>query len=311
MRALAIIALAACGSPKPPPMPAGPPAPLEAQRAAADDVVVAQVDGKPVWGSCVAAQAAREHATREVALRECVDFELMAQAAAQRGFATHPEVIEATHTALVSKVVANVYEAGFQRREDFGAFWNLVLARTKLQFKYKHVEYRASTYVRIPIKDPKADDPQAHALADRIAAAVADERGLLGPQLVAIAERIVHLVPCEPDKYVPCTQDVPLYNIGGLDDAYGDALFALPEIGRATAPVRTSLGWDVIAWTDVEPAKAPGDDELVRLELPDIKQAYFETRWIWSRGGNGDIAKALGVHVELDPQADALLEALP
>jgi hypothetical protein len=314
MRRLVLIALgaAACGSGKPPPLPAGPPAALDAQRASADDVVVAQVDGKPVWGSCVAAQAARAHVTRDAALAQCVDFELMAQAAEQRGFAVHHDVVAATHTALVSQLVAQVYEAGFQRPEDFGAFWSFVIERTKLNFKYRHVEYRASTYVRFPIKDAKVDDPQAHANAERVAALVTYERGLTGPQFLAIASQVAHFVVCEPGKYEPCTQDVPLYKIGGLDDAYGDALFALPEVGRATAAIRTSLGWDVIAWTDVEPAAAPSDAELARLELPDVKQAYFETRWVWSRAlGNGDVAKALGVHVELDPDADALLEALP
>jgi hypothetical protein len=53
--------------------------------AAADDVVVALAAGRPVYGSCVAAQAERGHLSRDAALRECIDFELMAQEAERRG----------------------------------------------------------------------------------------------------------------------------------------------------------------------------------------------------------------------------------
>jgi len=49
------------------------------------DAVVATVGGRPVWASCVAAQAARGTRTRRAALGECVDFELLAQAAEARG----------------------------------------------------------------------------------------------------------------------------------------------------------------------------------------------------------------------------------
>jgi hypothetical protein len=93
MRRLLCLVIVACGSPNPPPTPVGPPAAIEAQRASPDDVIVAQVNGRPVWGSCVAIQAKRTGATRDAALRQCVDFELLAQSAEKRGFATNPDVV--------------------------------------------------------------------------------------------------------------------------------------------------------------------------------------------------------------------------
>jgi predicted small lipoprotein YifL len=59
MRALLVIAIAACGS-KPASEPlVGPPASVIAPRGSASDELVASVNGKPVWGSCVAIQAQR------------------------------------------------------------------------------------------------------------------------------------------------------------------------------------------------------------------------------------------------------------
>ena len=101
MRSLVLAFATACGSSKaPPPAPSGPPAPTIAP-AARGDVQVATVDGRPVWGSCVTAQVARG-ATREEGLRQCVDFELLAEAAEHRDFATDPEVVHATRAALPS-----------------------------------------------------------------------------------------------------------------------------------------------------------------------------------------------------------------
>src|SRR5439155_20343050 len=108
MRQLVLVSfglgLVACGSSKapPPPTPTGPPA-AWLPTTAPDDVQVATVNGKPVWGSCVTAQAA--HATsKQDALKQCIDFELLAQEANAHGIATDPDVALATRTALVSQV---------------------------------------------------------------------------------------------------------------------------------------------------------------------------------------------------------------
>ena len=113
---LAVGLVACSGDAQPPPTRAGPPAPMVAPQRDASDLVVAQVNGRPVWGSCVTDQARRGR-SRDVALRECVDFELMAQAAEQRGLGTDPGVIDATRTALVSELVAHAYEDGFTALE--------------------------------------------------------------------------------------------------------------------------------------------------------------------------------------------------
>lgn len=296
MRALAAIAIAACGGASAPPVASGPPAALVAAPASADDVVVATVEGRPVYGSCVAAQAARFQLSAVAARAQCIDFELLAQAAERRGLATAREVVDATHAVLAGKV-ARGYEQTLVSPSDFGAAWDKV---TKAAiYKHKHLEYRASAFVAVMLPRKPAPTPtaeaSARALAEQIAAAVAGETGLLPPHLRALAERAApgHPIVAATESLPPGTlayQVVPplRQHATHFDWDYLDALFAIPELGRASPAVRTETGWNVIAWTGVVPAAEPSPDELVRALLPDVQQKYFP---IWV----GQLAKQLGI----------------
>ena len=92
MRATLLLAIAACGgssgpSPVPPPASSARPAPLviATPRLTDGDVEVARVNGRPVWSSCVATQAAGAGSAEQLrrdALDQCIAFELLAQARA-------------------------------------------------------------------------------------------------------------------------------------------------------------------------------------------------------------------------------------
>ncbi|HWU88103.1 MAG TPA: hypothetical protein VN253_12540, partial [Kofleriaceae bacterium] len=98
------IAIAACGgAAEAPPRARAGAAPAVSPPEGREDAAVASVNGRPVWGSCVAHQAARGAASREAALAECIDFELLAQAAEARGLAADPEVGEAARRAMVGR----------------------------------------------------------------------------------------------------------------------------------------------------------------------------------------------------------------
>ncbi len=289
-----VLAVACGGSPTAPPTPTGPPASLAAT-AAPDDVQVATVNGRPVWGSCVTAQSARG-ADRAEALRQCVDFELMAQEAEARGLATDPEVVLATRTALVSQLVASAYEDHYTRPEDFGSFWTRSLARNRMRFD--HPEARGSVYVRIDV--PEQATPEAVQAAkqqiDRVYAALANERGLMKPHVEEIAKQAT-------DAKLSIAQVPPGLRHGRLDESYAAPLFAIPEIGRVSPPVRTPWGWDIILWDSVVPAIHATPDEVVAAALPEIKRAYFP-QWVNS------IAKNLGVHIQIVEKNVPLLENL-
>ena len=303
-----LAAAVACGAKAPPPAPSGPPAALVATPAPGDNVV-ARVDGRPIFASCVAVQAAHARLSARGALARCIDFELLALAAERAGKATDREVVLATKSALASRAVELVYEDAFTKPADLGSAWTRAtdtrLSRSPI-WQFQHDEFRASTYVRVPVPEhASADaDAAAHALADRIAVAAHDERGLFGADLRALAEHVTPLEACAPQHYQPCWQDVPPYREGGLGDAaYATALFAIPEVGRASAAVRTALGWDVIAWTDVVPKAAPSPAELDAKLLPIVQRAYFGT---WVDG----LARGMGLRVEIAPDVDAHLQAV-
>jgi hypothetical protein len=267
---------------------------MVATRASADDAIVATVNGAPVWGSCVAIQAKRG-ANKQDALQQCVDFELLAQTADHRGYALDAEVARATHGAMVNELVTT-YEDGYRNPAQFGAFWQK--AYKQGAWRIRHENYRASSYVRVEVPETATPDEAAakKVIADRIEAAVANETGLLGPSLLALAQAAAPGVTLKHE-------DVTAYRAGALEDNYARVLFTLPEIGRASQVVRTKWGWDVIVWTDDIPAADPPEAEVIAKLLPDVKIAFF-AHWVDA------IGKSLGVHVTLDEANIARLEAL-
>ena len=281
MRRLVVIpcitCLLACGGASgpdlPPPRASGPPAAVVASSAGPDDVVVAQVAGRPVWGSCVAAQA-RRGAARETALRECIDFELLAQAAEARGFATHPEVIDETRRVLVSRLVETDFERRYRTPADMREQIDQEI-QANLD-ALSRPEVRASAYMRVivPDKAPADVDQRARALADKIHAALAEETGLFASHLEDIANRIAAgsglAIEVRRYKFAMRGQTVP---------AYDAALFAIPEVGRVSPVTRTEWGWDAILLTDRLEAMQRTREDVLPLVFADLRLREFE-RWV-------------------------------
>jgi hypothetical protein len=288
---------AACGgSPTPAPTPSGPPAALQAVPSP-DDVQVATVNGKPVWGSCVKAQAARG-VSRDEAVKQCIDFELLAQAAEERGFALDPDVKLETRTALVSQLVAKDFEDKYTKPSDFGGMWDALYQRNKQRFD--HVEYRGTAYVRVPVaKDATpADDAKAKAIANEIAAKLANERGLMPQHLFELAQQIAGT------RVTLAHEVVAPYARQGLDPAYTDAMFSIPEVGRTTpSAVRTPWGWDIILLNDLIPEAHASADEVTKKMLPEAKRTFFPT---WTN----QIAQRIGAKIEVEQKNLSLLENL-
>src|SRR6185436_9235466 len=108
------------------------------------DAIVATVDSRPVWGSCVAAQLARGGRSRRAALDECIDFELLAQAAEARGLgrAPDPELERARRAAMVGRLVETGFEDRYRTPADLGA--TLDRAVDALADQLDQPEFRAS-----------------------------------------------------------------------------------------------------------------------------------------------------------------------
>lgn len=299
--AMLLVLAAACGGDSPdsgdaPKHRALPAISAVAPPAGAEDVEVAKVNGRPVWGSCVVAQVARGATTRAAALDECVQFELLAQVAEQRGLAADPTVVEATRRELVSREVELDFEAKTQKPADLGERMTKWL--TDNAWRMHRPDLRASSYARINV--PKDASPEveakAKALAERIAAELAGKNGLFPADLEATAQRLVTDPALKLD-----TRDVKASTRTGLDKRYADALYTISEVGRVAGPVRTHWGWDVILWNGGLPPKESTQDEIAAEVFPELRRAAFQY-WV------NDLVKKLGLRIEIDAALLARLE---
>jgi hypothetical protein len=280
--------------------------PVAATAEGASDAVVAKVNGLPVYASCVAHQAkamqarprgdapAGAPALQRRALEECIGFELLAQEAAARGLAAAPEVAEAARRAAVNRFIEREIDDKVRTAAELPpSFSAQVLQRNR--WRLHRVDYRASSFVRFKVAESEPEgspaDRAARAAAERVAAALAGERGLFPAHLIETARRLA------PDQAVE-EGNAPLSDAERLVPAYSQALFALPEIGRTTAALRTQWGWDVVLWTEQLPPRDLSERELADELFPDSRLAYFNA---WSK------AQSRGVSVQVNPQAAELL----
>jgi hypothetical protein len=159
-------------------------------------------------------------------------------------------------------------------------------------------ELRASSYARFVVAKGASpeDDAKARALAERLAAELAGQTGLFPVHLGDAARRIGEGSGVKLD-----TADFRLAPRRGLVDSYAAALFALPEVGRTSPAFRTDWGWDVVLWTAGIAAHERTRDEVYAEIFPELRRRQF-LRWA------GDVARQLGVHVEVDQAAVARLD---
>jgi len=301
--ALLLLALAACGGETTPPARSdGPtsavsPTSAEARPAGPDDVIVASIDGHPVYGSCVAAQAAGHGLDARAALDQCLAFELLAQEAERRGLRADLDVGEAWRRELVRAVII----ADLGTLTSFEQLPPAFLASVKYDEQktfFHRPEIRVAFYVRAEFpkktKVPEGSplDLAAKELADAIFAELGDAEGVLSTELVEVAERLAKQRGAPPPDRPKDPYEVPPEG-SGVKTAikeFRDAIYALPAIGRIHAPVRTKWGWDVILWNDTLPA-ADFTQQIFQADL----RRYFVP---WSDG----IARGLGLTRSVDDE---------
>lgn len=266
--------------------------------ASADDAIVARVAGRPIYGSCVAAQVTRGARTAHAALDECLEFELLAMAAEARGLAADLEVIEATRTALVNRLVAREFETTYAAPASMQRELETVLARDPRPTEQP--ERRGSAYARIDVAKgaPPETVTAARVVADALAAEVVGSPGLMLGHLKAAGEQ--HTAGT---AWKLTTADVKPMAKDRMDPGYADALFGLRDIGTAAGPVRTAWGWDVVLLASIEPAFTLTREIRIDELFPQLRRQQFNL-WVQQR------ARAQGIQVELDAkQVSGILTA--
>lgn len=259
---------------------------LAATAAGPDDVVVATVDGRPVWGSCVAAQAALHGGARQAALDDCIDLELAAQEAERRGLAADPDVGAEVTRALAVALVDREITHGVQSVADLPASVVDEVWR-KQSWRMHRPEYRFSFFARVelPPKEPEGSpaDLAAAATARAAAAALAGRPGLF-PADVEAAMRAA----ARPDQKITVATPEAATATSVLQAYYREPLFKLTAVGELTPPVRGPYGWDLILYTGQITALERTRDEVLAEMLPMLRMRWF-MQW------TTQLEKALGV----------------
>jgi hypothetical protein len=265
-----LVLLAACGGdagPRPPPPVGHTPPPIEARPAGADDLVVATVDGRPVYGSCVRMQAEALGKDARAALDDCVRFELLAQEADRRGLRGDREVVETWRREMVRAVIEADF-GPYQTLDDLPAEARARIAGKVEPFLHRP-QMRTSHYVRAEVKRkaPPEVDAMARAIAQAVYDELKDDPGVLPEELHQAALRhaaggSITISRSRKPYTTPEGRDAP---VQPAEEPYRKALYAIPELGRISPPTRISHGWDVILWWDTVPAA-------------DLSQSFFDDK---------------------------------
>lgn len=288
--ALVLLATAAaCGGDATRP-PATAPPDLRALPASADDPVVARVDGRPVYGSCVAAQAAGRGVDRATALDDCVNLELLAGAALARGLDRDPDVAAAGRDAAANRFVELEFARRYRSFDDLPASIQAQIVDDSKD-RSGGFEMRRSYFARVQVDKAdfgQARDRAALALVEAAYAQLRDRRDLFRGDVAAAVRAAA---AADPSFTVEAAAASPTRADFGLNEHYRAGLFKVPEVGMVSPPVRTPWGWDLILFEEVRQIPAVDHAALHAKAFPEARRALFEH---WTTG----LARAHTVRVE-------------
>jgi len=299
-----LVLLLACGHSAPPPPPARTTPPtIEAQAAGADDVVVAHVNGAPVYASCVENQASNLHLDAHAALDQCIAFELLAQAADAKGLRSDPDVIDTWRRESVRKLVETDLGTLHSFDDLTPDFAKPIEAR--LMGFTTRPEQRLAHWARAvepcDAAPGSVEDAAAHDVADKAYQTLATDDGVLPDQLVqamtdAAAGTNVQVHRSDAPFRVP-----PFANAPGVNttDEFRENTYQIPKLGMVSPPFHgdykgatgEECGWDIVLWWDTLPAA-----DLVAPLFEKARQAYFDA---WS----DRIAEQDGIVPQVDRSA--------
>jgi hypothetical protein len=285
--AIVVLGLVACGG-------GGDHAPAPARAAAlggelrdpgagSGDVIVATVDGRPVWGSCVAGHVRARGVSVDQALTDCIELELLAAAAVARGVADRVD----TRRELVSALVDGYVGEAFEDTYTSAAALPPSIVEQAVQsnaYQLDRPEERTVVYARAKFaEDNKAPAPPvgsptdlaAKAFAEEIYAGVRGQTDLFPEDLFAAARAVAG-----DRRYHLGDRPFTAPRHGVAVEEFSAAMFEIPAIGQVSPPTRTPWGWDVILLVDVHPPVKRTRDELVAEMFPGMRRAFFDQVWV-------------------------------
>ncbi|MFK7992304.1 MAG: peptidylprolyl isomerase [Sandaracinaceae bacterium] len=255
--------------------------------------VAATVDGHGIARATVIASAQAAGVEPTVALRRLEDEALLAQAAAEAGFADDPDVERASRQALVQALLARTAEAHDP---------NITDAQVEAAFesnleRWESPETRASQHLLVRV----AEDAPEEAQADARRTAEDHLSRLRGSMDAAAALRAMQRRAPADDGIL--VEDVPaLSRRGQADPAYLAALFGAPGPGLVPEVTRSSFGYHVIVLAEIAPAmETPREEALatLRAELEAQARSRWTLAWIQQLVARHPVSVRPDVHAHL------------
>lgn len=310
--------LAACGGGEVSDSPATGPA-VDLTEEAGGRIVVAEVDGRPIYGDCVSRQAPLHDGDRRAALDACIDIELLVAEAHRRGLDADPEVRDAGKREMVRALLEREYYDKFQSPDDVAESDVKMLWDRGLKHHFIRDEHRSAYYCRAENPDPKTRRTPPGGEADRKAKILAD----------AIYARLRGRVDLDPDELrticyatqeevggakVTIGEVEGFPRVGRLVPEFAEPAFAIPAVGQVSPPSRTAWGYDIILLTHIlQPRETPYPEarSIIRQWLFDDpryegyrKQRF--ARWLLEHTQDADVER----YDENLPAADPLARRL-
>jgi hypothetical protein len=257
-------------------------APLVAQ---STDVVVATVDGRPIYAGAVAAQAHARGIDRKSALADLVDAEVLAGEAARRGLDQDLHVRDETKGALVRRYL----KLGFEEQVTAADVPDpLVRREYQRRLAYLNHETYADVWhilVSVP-KGASADDKAKARARARQLATRAKGMSLAEFQKLGHDEGLI-------------TEEVVTARNGWVERPFSEAAFA--QLGKpgdtSTSDVETSYGYHVLYLVKWVPAVHTSLSEAA----PKIREGVFPE--FQKHAFEKFVDDAMGrYHVELHPE---------
>lgn len=241
--------------------------------------VVARVNGVPVYADCVAAQVENDRAkTKQDALQQCIDFELLAQEAVRRGFVTGRDLVEVRKREAVRAFIETDFAPSFDSPEDVPEE-DLRRAYERAKPRYVHPELRRVTYVRAmyPKNTPPGtpEDLAARHMINEVYQALKGPRVFAWrlPRYDLELDQLRFLARRATDNRIgiPEQADFTFKRWGPVHESFRKPSFEIPRPGMISPPVRTPWGWDIILLLDIIPPK----NETFEEAKPDLQKFLF------------------------------------
>ncbi len=274
----------ACGSNEPGPR-AAPTVRTEAwqgelsPRPSAEAVVVAEVNGEPIWDLDVARHAAAQKLSVADALAELIDLALLAQEAHRRGLAADPEVAEARRQARVRALMRLEFEPTFRSPDDMPqAEIDNLWAQEVVYLHFNHETHYEVRFLRVPFK--KGASPEvvevARQQADKLHAVLVAGKPTTQDEFVALAYETAQTmgVKIKVDRHAASKS--------GTVAPFYAAASALVNVGDISPVTSTRWGFDILYLYNIIPEARHTKEEatpLIRQEFYEAARSRAFLRW--------------------------------